>query len=114
MDLRARDGTGLAGLGDDIAALYRVAAPHEQILVVRIGRDPAILVPEENEIAIALQLVAGIGDHSALGGAHAGAFGDGDVDAFVSGAVRLLAVGGNDLAADRPAEPGIGIGLGLG
>src|SRR6476646_4685261 len=114
MNLRARHRPGLARLGDDIAAFHRVAAAHEEILVVRIGGDPAILVAQEDQVAIALQLVAGIGDHAAFGSAYARTLGNGDVDALIAGAVGLLAIGGDDLAADRPAEAGGGRRLGLG
>src|SRR5436190_12622439 len=71
VQLRAGNGTGLAGLGNDIAALDNVATFHKQFLGMGIGRDPAAFMADEDEVAVTLQFVAGIGHDSAFSGAHA-------------------------------------------
>ena len=46
-------------------------------------RDEAVGVTHQHEIAVAFQLVARIGDDAVIGGAHLGAFRQGEVDAVV-------------------------------
>ncbi len=112
MHLRLGDSAGGARLSNDLTAADLVAALDEDLLVIGIGRHPVIGVPDQHEIAVALKLVAGIGDDAALGGAHRGALGHGDVDALVLQAVGLWPIGGNDLAAHGPAEAEARGGLG--
>ena len=88
----------------DLAAPHLLAALDLQLAVVGIGRDPAVGVADQHEIAVALQLVAGIDDGAVLGRLHRAPFGHGKVDAVVALAVRLLAEAGDDAAAHRPAE----------
>src|SRR5260370_11199947 len=66
MELRLADPAGRADLGDNLAAIDRVALLDEQLVAMGIGRDPAAAVLDQDEIAIAAQLVAGIGDHAAV------------------------------------------------
>src|SRR4051794_25274472 len=104
MELRTRHRPGLAGFRDDVAALDRVAAFHEQLLVMGIGRHPSALVADENEVAIALELITGIRDDPPVGRMNARAFRDRDIDALVAQAVRLRAVLGYDSSFCRPSE----------
>src|SRR5262245_33267239 len=84
MDLRAGYRTGLAGLGDDVAALDRVAALDEQVSIVGVGGNPAAFMANEDQIAITFELVSGIGDDASLCRAYIGALGNRNVDAFVT------------------------------
>ena len=90
----------------DLPALHRVAALHLQLAVVGVGRDPAVGVADQHEVAVALQLVAGIDHGAVLGRLDRRAFRHREVDAVVPLAVRLLAEAGDDAAAHRPAEAG--------
>ena len=69
-----------------------------------VGGDIAVGMANQNQIAIALQLVAGVSDDAVFGGLHRRALGHRDVDAVIGLAVGLGAVGGDDTAAHRPAE----------
>ena len=70
------------------------------VLEVGVGRDVAVGVADEDEVAVALDARADIDDGAVLGGADRGAFRRLDVDA---GALAGREVD-DDLAADRPAE----------
>src|SRR4029450_14004997 len=104
MDLRARYRPGLAGLRDDVAALHRVAALHEQILVMAVAGAPAAFMADEDEIAVTLELIAGIGDDAGFRRADIGSFRNGDIDAFIAQAARLPDIARNYPALPRPAE----------
>ena len=117
VQLRSVDVAALAGLGDDLAALDRVAALDVELAIVGVGGDEAIGMADQNQIAVAFQLAAGIGDDAVFRGPHRGALGNGNVDAVVVAGFEAL----NDAAARRPAEfrrsarrVGLGRGLGLG
>ena len=58
MNLRRDHAAAIAGKRNRLAARHRVAPCHQKLAVMRIGRDPAIAVPDEQEIAVALQLIA--------------------------------------------------------
>src|SRR5882724_5056483 len=62
MHLRRRDAAGLAGLGDDLAALHGVVALDHDLAGMRVGGDIAVGVPDQHQVAVGLELVAGIGD----------------------------------------------------
>ena len=78
-----------------------LAALHAELAVMGVGRDVAVVVPDQDEVAVALHLAARIGDGAGLGGLHGRAFRDGDVDALVA---AIGAEAGDDAAAGRPAE----------
>ena len=67
MKLWRIDGTGLSSLGNHIAAANRVTALHIELPVVGIGRNPAAVMTNEHEIAIAFEFIACVGDNAALG-----------------------------------------------
>ena len=100
MQLRRGDVAGLAGLGDHLAALDRVAALDVEFAVVGVGGDEAVGVADQHEIAVALERAAGIGDLAVFRRAHRGALGQRDVDAVVAAGLEAL----DDAAARRPAE----------
>jgi len=51
--------------------------------------DETVAVAHQDEVAVALELVAGVGDDAVLGGLHRGPLRDRDVDAVIVSAVRL-------------------------
>ena len=71
---------------------------------MRIGRYPAIGVLDEDKIAVAGQLVAGIGDDPARDRVDRRAARRGDVDAVIAAATRRNPIAGEDAAAHRPRE----------
>ena len=74
MELRRPHLARLTRLGNDLAALDRVAALHHQFTRMGICGDVTVGVPHQNQIAVTLQLVAGIGDHAVFGRLHRRAF----------------------------------------
>src|SRR5262249_21585053 len=104
MQLGLIDAAGLASTGDNLAALYSVVALDENLIGMRVGRNPAIVMADQHEIAVALKLAAGIGDATGFHGMDVGAQGKGDIDAIVMGAIRARAKARNHAAPGRPAE----------
>ena len=64
----------------------------------------AVGVAHQHQIAVTLQLVAGVGDDAVLGGLHRRALRHRDIDAVILLAVGLGAEAGDHPAAHRPAE----------
>ena len=89
MELRLIDLTGATGLGDDLTAADLIAALDQDLVIVGVGRHPIVRMPDQHEIAVAFQLVAGIGDDAVLRRLHRGAERNGDVDAVIVAAVGL-------------------------
>ena len=83
------------------AALHLLAVLHVDLAVVGVGRDIAVVVADQHELAVALHLAAGIGDRAVLGRLHRRSLGHGDVDALVA---ARAAEAGDDAALGRPAE----------
>src|SRR5437588_10707884 len=104
MELRRPHLARLARFGNHLAALDGVAALHQQLTRMGICGDVAVGVPNQDQIAITLQLISAIGDDPILGGLHRRAFGHRQVDTVVGLAVGLGAIGRDHLAAHRPAE----------
>ena len=73
MQLRLGDTAGGADTCDHLAAGDLFAAFDQHHIAMRIGRDPTVRVFDENEVAVAAQLVAGIGDDPAIGCLDGGA-----------------------------------------
>src|SRR5260370_21096932 len=96
MELRLADPTGRTDLGDHLAAVHRVALLDEQLVAMGIGRDPAIGMLDQHQIAVAAQLVAGIGDDAAFDGLDRGTARRCDLDAVIVRAVS------RDPAARQP------------
>src|SRR5690242_15696634 len=104
MQLRRGDIPGLTGVPDHLAALHRLAAFDQNVAGMRIGGDEAIGVADEDQIAIALQLTAGIGNHAVLCGLDRGALRHGEIDPVILDAIRLRSERRDHAAAYRPAE----------
>ncbi len=100
MELRRRDISGLAGFGDDLSAFDCFAPLHIDLGSVRIGGDKAVRMADEDQIAIALEFIAGISDDAGLDRFHGRAFRQSDVDAVIAGEAA------DDAAARGPAEFG--------
>ena len=75
-----------------------------------IGGDVAVAVADENEVAEAFELVAGIGDGAGVGGADGGAAGGFDVDAVIGAPLADGAEFGNDGALNRPRKLAFAVG----
>src|ERR1700738_4951639 len=67
VQLRRSHFAGLTGFGDGLAALDGVAALHQQFTGMGIGGDVTVGMPNQNQVAIALELIARIGDDAILG-----------------------------------------------
>src|SRR6202453_2899273 len=87
--------------GDGLAARDNVAAPDQNHVGVFIGRCPVIPVTNENEIAVALQIVAGVRDRSSFRCPHRAVPGHSDVHL-----IGILAEPHNDPACRGPSESG--------
>ncbi len=104
VQLRRRDVAGLAGFRDHLAAFDGFAALDHDFAGIGVGGDEAIGVADQDQIAVAFELIAGIGDNAVLGRLDRRAFRHREIDAVVLQAVRLRSEGGDDAAAHRPAE----------
>src|SRR5262249_38618922 len=80
MQLRRSDAARLSRFGNHLPALYGLAAVHKDLRVVGVGRHPAVSMLDQYEVAVTLQLVAGIGDDPILRGLHGGVLRHRDVD----------------------------------
>src|ERR1700733_11681824 len=89
VQLRRSDLARLAGLGNDLAALDGVATLHQQFTRMGIGGDVTVGVPNQNQVAVALELIARIGNDAILGSLHRRAFGHRQVDAVIGLAIGL-------------------------
>src|SRR5262245_38481959 len=81
VELRRRHFPGLTRLGNDLAALDGISALHHQLTRMGICGDVAVGVPNQNQIAITLQLVAGIGDDAVFSRLDRRTLGHREVDA---------------------------------
>ena len=52
--------TGAAGVSDVVTGVHALALLNTQDRVEAIGRDPAVFMADQHQLAIALQLIAGI------------------------------------------------------
>lgn|GEM_PF-5749044 len=104
MELRPADPATAAGGRQLLAAANDVADLHQDLVVVAIGADPAAIVAQQDQIAEAADLVAGVGDDAAFGRPHRGARREGDVDTVVVQAALLGAEAGDHPAFGRPGE----------
>src|SRR5690554_2547372 len=92
-------GAGAAHLGDLLAGLHAVALAHQAPAVVAVGREPLLVVLDDDELAVADQARARVHDHAVAGGAHRLPGGTGDADALL----RRVAL---DVTADQLAVGG--------
>ena len=83
MHLRLTYGAGRPSLGDDLAAPHLVATFDQDLLVMSVSRHPVIGVADQDEIAVSLELVPGIGDDAVLRRHDRGALRHGEIDAVI-------------------------------
>src|ERR1700754_5287889 len=100
MELRAGDRTGHAGRADTVAAIDYVALVDVHVPEVGIGRDVAVGVADEDEVAVALDARPHIDNLAILGGADRRAFRRLDIDAGALGIGEVR----DDASRDGPAE----------
>ena len=74
-----------------------------------IRRHPAVGVLDQDKIAEAAQLVAGIGDDAVIGGNDRRSLGGGDIDPVIVRAALARAEIDQDRAAHRPLKPASGM-----
>src|SRR5215469_2856146 len=87
MQLRPIDVAGLAGQTDHLTALDVVAACDAYGFGMRVGSDIAVVMLNQHEIAVPLELIAGIGNRAGSGSMNGCSAGGRDVDAVVAFAV---------------------------
>src|SRR5579862_6904298 len=92
MKLRRVDRAGRARRRDLLSALHRLAALYQQFSVMGVSGHIAARMLDQHQIAIAAQLVAGIGDAAGIGRADRLARPRRDVNAVIMGAARSGAV----------------------
>ena len=106
MQLRRVDVAGLPRARDDLAAFDLIAALDQELFGMSVSGDVAIGMAHENQVAVALELVAGIGHDPVFGGFHRRVLRHRDVDAVVLLAVGRGAIAGDHAAIGRPAKLG--------
>src|SRR5262249_27902896 len=104
MQLRRCHIAGLARMRDHLSALDAVPTLDHDFARVSIGRNEAVRVADQHEVAIALQFIAGVSDDAIIRRFDWRAFRDRQIDAVVLRAVGLAAKTGNDTTANRPTE----------
>src|SRR4051795_7237612 len=70
VELRRPHLARLTRLGNDLAALDGLAALHQQFTRMGICGDVTVGVPNQNQIAVTLEFVAGIGNDAVLRRLH--------------------------------------------
>ena len=84
---------------------WTVAAdPDQQRPIVRVDAGVAVGVRDQQHVAVALQVAAGVADHAVIDRVDGRALGGADVEAVVARPAGLLAIGAQDLAMDRPGQ----------
>jgi hypothetical protein len=104
VQLRAADIAGLARIADHLAASDEVVLGDHQAFGMSIGGGVAAAMLDQDQIAVPLQLVAGIGDGTRRAGMDRRAHGGGDIDAVILAAAGGGAEIGDHTATDRPSE----------
>src|SRR5579883_2713571 len=96
----------LARFCDHLSSLDRLATLDLDFACIRVSGDETVGMADEDQIAIAFELVACIGDDAALGRFDRGALGQGYVDPIIATGPEGL----NDASARGPAEFGLNLG----
>src|SRR5487761_2387570 len=83
VQLRRGDIAGLSGFGDYLTTRHCLSALDFERAIVGVGGDETIWMADQNQIAIALQLIAGISNDTTIDGMNRSAIGHGDIDAVI-------------------------------
>ena len=83
VELRRPHLARLTRFGNDLAALDRVAALHQQFTRMGICGDVTVGVPNQNQIAVTLEFISGIGDDAVFRRLHRRAFRHRQIDAVI-------------------------------
>src|SRR5882672_4825594 len=110
MQLRLGDVAGFTGRAYDLSTRHAIAALDVDPLGMRVSRDIAIVVLDQNEIAVTSQLVADIGDGAGVRGMYRRSELRGNIDAVIASSADGLAKGRDDAAVHRPKKFLLGIG----
>src|SRR5215472_1059524 len=102
MQLWLGNAAGGADARNRLTAGDLVTAFDQYRIAMRIGRNPAIRVLDQNEVAVTAQLVAGVGDDSPIGGFNGSATRGGDIDTVVMRTVPSRSIAGHDMPTNRP------------
>lgn len=70
MDLRLVNRAALPCPRNNLPTAHLVATLHKNFTVMGVGGHEIILVPDQDEIAVSGELVAGIGNHAIFCGFH--------------------------------------------
>src|ERR1700694_4656524 len=84
---------------DHLAAFHRLAALDQDIAGMGVGGDEAVGGAHQHQVAVALELAAGIGDDAVFGRFDRRALGHRQVDAVVLQAVRCRPEAGDSAVA---------------
>ena len=104
MQLRAADRPGLSDRADGLAGLHHAILLRVDGRQMAIGGHPAAIVTNQDEIAVTCQLIAGIHDLAAIGGADRSSGRRCDIDAVIFLTCRIRAIARYDLPVDRGQE----------
>src|SRR5579883_3162613 len=104
MKLRLADISGRPDPGDHLAAGDLLPGFDQDHVAMGIGGDETVGMLDQDQIAVAAHLVAGIGDNAAVGGLDRRAARRGDVNAVIARAIGSGAKTFDDAALHRPQE----------
>src|SRR5690348_10311077 len=99
MQLWLADTAGRADLGDHLAAVDRVALFDEQLVAMGIGRDPAIAMLDQHQVAVAAQFIARVGNNARFDRLDRRAAWGRDIDAVIVRPIGPDAVAGQHATA---------------
>src|SRR5437879_1014189 len=109
MELRLGDRAGGADTADGLTPLDAISAFHRDGLAMGVGCRPAVGMLEQDEVAEATQLVAGIRDNAVIGSQYRCPGPRSDVDAIILRAIGAGTVAGKHRTPDGPGKPAPGM-----
>ena len=105
----AYDAAGAADCGDFFSAAHFLPLFDQNFVVVGIGRNPAVVMFDQNQVAETFKFVAGISHGACVGTFDRRAERRFDIDAVIVAAFADGAEVGDDRAFDRPHEFGFAL-----
>lgn len=98
--------------GQDLTLPDALTLLHEGRPQTGVGGHPSALMPDQDQISEASQIVAGIGHLARGGGNNLSARRNREIQSFIEGAVRAQTESRDDLSGSRPDKGGPGSGGG--